>query len=638
MKLYQLLPVIMLFPVTAICQSLAINTDGSTAHPNAMLDIRGTNKGLLIPRGDAATRTALNANTAKGLLMYDTVLNTVWLHNGNGLATGWNSLSTGTNYWQLNGALGTEIKNTNAGGFWSANATTVNVNPPVIQPPVSGSGTRIMWMPQRSAFRAGTVTNNNWNADSIGSWSFATGYDSKAIGDFSTALGRGTTASGAYSTALGVTTSATGNAASAFGSLALASGDLSTAMGHFTIAKSLESFAIGRFNDTTGVSSGSAWIDNDPLFIIGNGTTDVNRHNALVVYKDGNMILKNPTTVTVNPAGFTVPVSGSGTRMMWLPEKSAFRSGTVTGTDWNADSIGLYSFAVGYNTRAKGIGSVAFGNTTIASGSGSFATGFFSNAINSGSIAMGQGAYAAGSYSIAAGNNASALGVYTIALGNTVNATGDQTIAIGNNSDAVGVGSTAIGNNVTAGGTYSVSMGNSTSANGDNSTAFGVATKANSYGSFAIGRYNDSIAGSSRTAWVSTDPLFYVGNGTNLVPANALVIYKNGNTDISGYTQLGTTADGAPAIKMKKLTTTSSSSQGGVVTVAHGLNRAKILGVHVLLTYAAGVADIPGPYLDVAGYEYNWQVTSTDINIYNKTGNSANILSKPVRILITYEE
>jgi hypothetical protein len=59
---------------------------------NSALDISAANnKGLLIPRGDAATRTALNANTAKGLMMYDTVTNSLWIHSGNGLATGWNN-------------------------------------------------------------------------------------------------------------------------------------------------------------------------------------------------------------------------------------------------------------------------------------------------------------------------------------------------------------------------------------------------------------------------------------------------------------------------------------------------------------------------------------------------------------------
>ncbi|MFM9908120.1 MAG: hypothetical protein ACKVOW_02155 [Chitinophagaceae bacterium] len=117
-----------------------------------------------------------------------------------------------------------------------------------------------------------------------------------------------------------------------------------------------------------------------------------------------------------------------------------------------------------------------------------------------------------------------------------------------------------------------------------------------------------------------------------------LVIGATGNIGINGFTQLGRTTEGAPVIKMKKLTTTSAALQTGSVTIAHGLTRSKILSVQVLLTYLANAADIPASYLDVAGYEYNWQVNNSDVWIINKNGNSANILSKPVRILITYEE
>ncbi len=117
-----------------------------------------------------------------------------------------------------------------------------------------------------------------------------------------------------------------------------------------------------------------------------------------------------------------------------------------------------------------------------------------------------------------------------------------------------------------------------------------------------------------------------------------LVIGAAGNIGITGFTQLGKTAEGAPVIKMKKLNTTSAALQTGSVTIAHGLTRSKILSVQVLLTYLANAADIPASYLDVPGYEYNWQVNNNDVWIINKNGNSANILSRPVRILITYEE
>jgi hypothetical protein len=983
------------FPFISFSQNVGIGT--TTPHPNAMLEIKGNNKGILIPRGDAATRTALNTNAAKGLLLCDTVTNTIWIHNGNGLASGWNSLSSGTNYWIQQGALGTEIKNTNAGGFWSPNSVTLNFEPGSIPPPVSGGGTRFLWMPGKSALRAGTVDGNEWNADSIGTWSTAIGYNAKAKGAAAIALGTNTEASNYTSVALGYGTKASGFISTAMGENTAASGNSSTSMGIGTNAKAYSSLSIGRYNDSIASSNISSWVSTDPLFQIGNGSDLSNRHNAMVVYKNGNMVLKNPTTVLTDPVGFTVPVSGAGTRMMWLPEKSAFRAGTVEDIYWDTDSIGTWSTALGYNTKAKGNSSTAFGaftkadglrstamgGFTIASNFYSTATGYTTFASGFASTTMGQNTQASGTnstaiggfttasglasastglytsasgtssfsmgdHTIASGSSATSLGYYNVtkafssvvmgryndsintsnslfwiandpllilgngtadnarhnamvvykngnmvlknptavtsnpigltipvsgsgtrmmwlpeksafragtvdasewdadsigawsfatgrsvkakgiyssamgfetiasssyttalgfrsvasglratAIGDLVEASGEVSFATGSNTVASNLYATAMGSNTNAKGISSMAMGSLTTASGDYATTNGYSTYSKAYASLAIGRFNDSVTTSNNTSWISTDPLFYIGNGTDIlnrhnamviykngnmvlknptevttdpvgftVPvsasgtrmmwlpeksafragtaggadwnadsigtwsfatgrntravgslsfasgrstkaygissvafnsegivrgtdaavfgtqniaqavsslvmgvfndtiagvnpvvsgptdplfiigngtatntrSNALVVFKNGNTDISGYTQLGKTSEAAPAIKMKKLTGTSAATQGTLVTIPHGLTRSKILGVQVLLTYAANTADIPGSYLDVAGYEYNWQITNTDINIYTKAGNSANILSKPLRILITYEE
>lgn len=44
--------VINVLPETAFPQSLAVNTDGSTANTSALLDVKSTTKGILIPRAD----------------------------------------------------------------------------------------------------------------------------------------------------------------------------------------------------------------------------------------------------------------------------------------------------------------------------------------------------------------------------------------------------------------------------------------------------------------------------------------------------------------------------------------------------------------------------------------------------------
>jgi len=187
-------------------------------------------------------------------------------------------------------------------------------------------------------------------------------------------------------------------------------------------------------------------------------------------------------------------------------------------------------------------------------------------------------------------------------------------------------------------GQYSVAFNANTTAKGINTAAFGSQTTALAHSSFAIGANNDPISGSSSNSWVSSDPLVYVGNGTSgSTQSNAMVIYKNANVDISGYTRLGTATDDAPKIKMKKIITTSPAVNS-LKSVAHNIvgGDSKVLGVQVLLEYGSG--KIPPSYIDAAGYEYNIQVQFGNIVLINKSGNSASIGGKPVSILITYEE
>lgn len=64
-------------------QSVAINTDGSTADASAALDIKSTSKGMLIPRMTTAQRTAI-ASPANGLIVFDETTGTFWYKNSSG--------------------------------------------------------------------------------------------------------------------------------------------------------------------------------------------------------------------------------------------------------------------------------------------------------------------------------------------------------------------------------------------------------------------------------------------------------------------------------------------------------------------------------------------------------------------------
>lgn len=83
-------------------QSVAINTDGSVADATAILDVKSTAKGMLIPRLTTAQRTGI-ATPATGLLVFDTGTNAFWYYNG----AGWVKLDAAGNNWSLGGNSGT---------------------------------------------------------------------------------------------------------------------------------------------------------------------------------------------------------------------------------------------------------------------------------------------------------------------------------------------------------------------------------------------------------------------------------------------------------------------------------------------------------------------------------------------------
>jgi hypothetical protein len=85
----------------------------------------------------------------------------------------------------------------------------------------------------------------------------------------------------------------------------------------------------------------------------------------------------------------TIPIEGTGTRMMWYPKKAAFRAGTADGTPWDDANIGQYSIAMGYSPKASGPGSIALGSVAEASGYGSTAIGMRVVASGGVSTAMG---------------------------------------------------------------------------------------------------------------------------------------------------------------------------------------------------------------------------------------------------------
>jgi Head domain of trimeric autotransporter adhesin len=201
----------------------------------------------------------------------------------------------------------------------------------------SGVGTRMIWYPKKSAFRAGFVSDIQWDDSYIGSYSFAAGYNTRASAAFSTAFGSTTTASGASSFAAGgAGTTASNQLAIALGNGATASGYSSVAIGELATASGQSSISIGRNSNANGVYATAMGVSTiatgQGSFTCGYGT-------------------RAPTNYST-AMGFGGVASGEGSTAM----------------GYNTVSSGTYSTAMGFNTKAQAYGSLVIGKWNIVSG------------------------------------------------------------------------------------------------------------------------------------------------------------------------------------------------------------------------------------------------------------------------------
>jgi len=117
MKKFTLLFTVLFAAFVINAQNVAINNDGSTAATSAMLDVKSTTKGFMMPRVTSAQRTAI-ASPVLGLLVFDTDTKTIWAYNGaswsNLTSAGGGSLTLPFN--QTVNEPGTAFKITNTSG------------------------------------------------------------------------------------------------------------------------------------------------------------------------------------------------------------------------------------------------------------------------------------------------------------------------------------------------------------------------------------------------------------------------------------------------------------------------------------------------------------------------------------------
>ncbi len=264
------------------------------------------------------------------------------------------------------------------------------------------------------------------------------------------------------------------------------------------------------------------------------------------------------TTEIINP---------SQSRILWYPTKEAFLTGKVLIED--KDSVGVNSFASGYEskavgdwsqalgykpvtrgnyavsigktTQANGINSFAFGDSAIARSSGSFSIGYKSEAAGIGSFAFGTSEI--NEFGIQTGNYTKAEGDYSFALGlgakTTPSGFGSISMGMGSSSEnygaaafgvltkATGKLSSSVGYNSLSSGDFSISLGISDTSSGTNSFSMGVLSKSIGNSSMAIG--NNAVASGMLSASIGFST---VASGDNSMALGRFVSTNNNNGSI----------------------------------------------------------------------------------------------------------
>jgi Head domain of trimeric autotransporter adhesin len=416
----------------------------------------------------------------------------------------------------------------------------------IANPPVQGPGKRMLWHQDKAAFRVGAVDDgtingapggcpscpNNWNRDSIGGFSFASGYNTKASGSYSTAMGYHSIASGEGSTALGASTASGEGVSTAIGNGSKARGYSSTAIGFVSLAS-------------------------------GNFSTAI---------------------------GYEATASGNNATAMG-----------------NSTARGYYSTAMGFVSEASGFSSMGMGLSTKAKAYGAFAAGLYNDTLDN---PLPQ-------------TTAAADRIFQLGNGTADNARSNALTVLRNGN--TGIGHTDPAFRLDISGRMRIRSG------GDLNSSAGIFlnnTDNSGLPAFMGMQSNENIGfygNTSGWSFVMNTTTGKTGIGTT-TPASTL--------EVNGFTKLGTDA---PAVKVKKLTGTTSSVEGFNVNIAHGVTASKILSVSVLVESSTNNFTPPG-FTHFTGYEYNFDILNGAVWIFNVAGNSGNILSKPFKVLITYEE
>jgi hypothetical protein len=444
MKQICLFLLVCLFSITTktSAQSLAINTDGSTANASALLDVKSTIKGVLIPRMSRTERNTI-ASPATGLLIFQNAPDSFGFHYYDG--TKWTWILSNSNAdslaWKTAGNTGTtdannfigtrdnipfniRVNNQKAGridhslantflGYQAANANTSGQNNAVYG---------------HQAMLANTSGTNNTAFGGLAARDNTTGSQNTTHGYASMVLntvGQNNTSLGFYS----MYNNVAGSNATAIGYQAmLYANNTTTPFTNTNVAVGFESL---KSSSTPAANTG---LDNSAL---GYQTLLNNSSGSFNTALGSNALYSNTTGYSNNAIGYqSLRANNDGYQNVAIGKTSMYSN--ISG--YNNTAVGvqsLYLNTTGIDNTAYGPNSLFYNN-----GNGNSAYGWsslFNNATGNYNTAVGY--YASGLNTTGYSNVAiGAKALYTNTVANNLVAVGDSSLY-----NSTGTGNTALG-------------------------------------------------------------------------------------------------------------------------------------------------------------------------------------------------
>lgn len=313
---------------------IGVDADLNTPpHPSSVMEVVSTNKGFLPPRLTKVQRDAIAA-PAEGLTVYNTTEDCINVFEG----TAWttycelrfstacncveylNDYDLPTEAWiQISGAdrdwyeVGTTTAPDNINdAIYTQGRVGIGLTVPTVgldllhndgllargtfgsgATPINGAGTRMVWNPNKAAFRAGQVASIQWNSASIGDHSGAIGLDNTSSGKSSMGFGEG------------------------------------------LFANSRGEVSLGAYNAIYPPISATGFNNRDAVLNVGIGTSNFVRRDAFVILKSGVSYMNGSLDIYTPANHYGAPVNPFGTSLYVLNDGPSYSGSFITNTAAN---------------------------------------------------------------------------------------------------------------------------------------------------------------------------------------------------------------------------------------------------------------------------------------------------------------